>query len=112
MQTTHSPQVQPLQTTGFDPETSGGSLCVSRRRIAALLPTPAVAAALGSLTALDLSRNALQCLHFLTLCTSLKTLSLYFNNVSELEELAHLPPGLEALDMRLNPVSRDPQFQA
>jgi hypothetical protein len=59
------------------------------------------------LTQLDLSRNALTSLNGLQHLQALKQLSLYYNMVSDISEMARLQhhPELAVLDLRLNPVS-------
>ena len=59
------------------------------------------------LTQLDLSRNALTSLDGLQHLPALKQLSLYYNMVSDISEMARLQhhPELAVLDLRLNPVS-------
>ena len=59
------------------------------------------------LTQLDLSRNALTSLNGLQHLPALKQLSLYYNMVSDISEMARLQhhPELAVLDLRLNPVS-------
>ena len=67
-----------------------------------------------NLTFLDLSRNMLQSLKGLEHLKLLKTLNLYFNNISSLKELYRLRYNkeLRELDVRLNPVTKEePDFR-
>eukprot|EP00658_Telonema_sp_P-2_P003909 TRINITY_DN11460_c0_g1_i3.p2 TRINITY_DN11460_c0_g1~~TRINITY_DN11460_c0_g1_i3.p2 ORF type:complete len:215 (-),score=52.32 TRINITY_DN11460_c0_g1_i3:66-710(-) len=68
---------------------------------------------LSSLTSLDLSRNSLVELNGLEQLSALKSLNVYYNGVQDVASVRLLRQNLEirSLDLRLNPVSRLPNYR-
>lgn len=88
-------------------------LDVSRKGITDLAPW-LCDQALSLVSSVDLSRNSLTTTCGIEALPHLRSLNLYYNRIEELSELWRLRrcPGLQSLDLRLNPVTRVDGYRA